>query len=107
MGWGTTFRTDIYLSKTSFSSKVELDDTIKDLEQDIERHRKEIAMYASVNPKSIIPEDWKEDSITFLYNKVRDLLEMYEEDLIRLHHFYLLQNYLEENPEVEVSKLND
>lgn len=107
MGWGTTFKTDIYLNKTSFSSKIELDDTIKDLEKSIERYKQEIAMYTTSTPSSITPDEWKDDSITFLYNKLRDLLELYEEDLIRLHRFYLLQDYLEENPEVEVSKLKD
>ena len=49
MGWGTDFKTDIYLNRQVFVSKLEVDDKISELNQKIEDDKSLLKMYASSN----------------------------------------------------------
>ena len=62
MGWGTDFKTDIYLNRMIFNSKGELEDKIEELEKGITTCKEKLLMFASSTPKDIIPDDWKEES---------------------------------------------
>lgn len=84
MGWGTDFKASIYISRKVFNSNSELLDEIHEVKQRIEETQRLLSMYAVSNPKDIIPEDWKDDSINFINNKIVELLESYEEDITLL-----------------------
>ena len=47
-------------------------------------------MYCSTDIKQIIPEDWSEEPIRWLQNRINELLEQMEEDTITLFKLELL-----------------
>jgi hypothetical protein len=97
MGWGTDFTTDIFLSRENYRSIYDLEDKIKEDEKDLENIRSKILMFASSNPKDIIPEDWKEEPINFIHREVNNLLdELYELDMF-LNRRYLYLQYLKDS----------
>jgi hypothetical protein len=97
MGWGTTFKPEIYLSREQFSTDGALEDEISELEKSIERTKQTIAMYVAASPKDIIPEEWKEQGVDFLKHRIDENMEMLEEDLIKLYKLRLLNEYCDEN----------
>jgi hypothetical protein len=97
MGWGTDFTADIYLSKETYGSIYELEDKIKEDEKYLEDINAKILMYASSNPKDLVPEDWKDEPINFIHFEVKKLLdELYETDML-LCRRYLYLEYLKEH----------
>lgn len=57
MGWGTSFTGDIYISKKLFKSQSDLDDEIKDIEEQIQSVKETLLMYASSTPKDIFKDE--------------------------------------------------
>lgn len=94
MSWGIDFSADIFLSHISISSEGELDDLIKEKEQDIVRYKEAILMYVSSSPREITPEDWKEESINFLQNQVNTIFVDYDETMNLLKDLYYYKEYL-------------
>lgn len=90
MSWGTSFKTEIYISRIVFENKGLLEDTIKETEKNIERSKQQILMYASASPNDIISDDWKEESISFINIKVNDLLIQIEDDSVLLYKLNIL-----------------
>ena len=97
MSWGIDFKADIFLSRISIKNMAELEELIKDKESDIARCKEQLLMYASSNPKDIIPGEWEEDSITFIQNQINYVLIDYEEAYSILKDLYYYKEYLEEN----------
>lgn len=102
MGWGTSFKEDMYISKRCFDSIFELEDAIEDLKEDIVQREKEILMYVSGRPSDFIPSDWEEDGVMFLKNRVEELFLFYKEDLDKLRKFESFREYLKDNPEKDI-----
>jgi len=96
MGWGTSFKTEIYLNRIVFDNKGQLEDEIEETEKNIEKSKQQILMYASASPKDIISDDWKEESISFINIKVNDLLNQIEEDTELLYKLNLLLENFDE-----------
>lgn len=96
MGWGTTIKTEIYLSRMIFENRGLLEDEIEELEKTIERNKQEILMYCSANPKDIVPKDLDEEAIGFISNKVNDLLNDIEYNSVMLYKLNLLLENFEE-----------
>jgi len=96
MSWGTSFKTEIYISRIVFENKGLLEDTIKETERNIERSKQQILMYASASPNDIISDDWKEESISFINIKVNDLIYQIEEDTELLYKLNLLLENFDE-----------
>lgn len=57
MGWGTSFKADMYISKKIFRNKHELLDEIEEIKADIDRTKTRLKMYAIANLKDIIEDD--------------------------------------------------
>ena len=111
MGFGTIFTTDIYLNRQIFNSRYELDDRVKELESDIEKIKSKISAMVTSRPKDIINE---KDNDGYMINPIDEVLRMttelfewLEEIYSELNKLYLFQQYLDENPDVDISKLND
>ena len=96
MGWGTNFTADLYLNRMVFKSEYELEEKIEDLKSSINGWRERMLMFSTSNPKDIIPEDWKEQPIDFIYNEVKQLMDNIDEDSYQL---FLLQIYKDTNPD--------
>jgi hypothetical protein len=102
MGWGTDFKADIFLNREIYKSEYELDDQIEEIESDIVNTRAKILMYSSTNIKDIIPEDWKDEPINFIYNSVNEELNNLSEQIRHLQRLFL---YKESKP--DFTKKND
>lgn len=97
MGWGTDFITEVHLSKETYNSIYELEDKIEEDKKDLERLNAKILMYASANPRDLIPEDWKDEPINFIHFDVNQLLEELYETTMMLGRRYLYLQYLKDN----------
>ena len=72
MGWGTDFKTNVYLSRQIFKTEGELDYAIKEAEEAIQTNRELLLMMSMANPKDLIEED--EDALYATRNRVNDLI---------------------------------
>ena len=98
MSWGTSFKTEVYLSRMSFDSQYELEHEIDELRHSIDTSREVLSMLAIANPRDIVTED--EDPIYSLKNRVADQVELIEDNA---HKLALLQLYLTEVEEGRVT----
>jgi hypothetical protein len=111
MGWGTSFTTEIYLSRQVFSSKDELDERIKELEGYIESAKRELTAYAVATPRDIIAEKdesgYIQNPIDEVLRKTKETFEWMEDNYRDLNKLYQYQQYLEENPDVDINQFSD
>jgi hypothetical protein len=111
MGYGTIFKTEIYLNRQIFQSRWELDERVKEVEGYIESAKQELTALAVSTPKDVIAEKdesgYPQNPIDEVLRKTREIFEWIEENYIDLHRLYQYQQYLDENPDVEMDKLND
>ena len=111
MGWGTSFKAEIYLSRQVFRSKLELDERIKELEGYIESAKQELTAYAVATPRDIIAEKdesgYIQNPIDEVLRKTREIFEWIEDNYRDLNRLYQYQQYLEENPDVDINQFSD
>jgi len=96
MGWGTSFKTDIYLSRQIFNSKYELEEKIEGNKQFLNNSIQKLKMFAAANPKDIVDPEWKEEPINWLSNQIDNLMESIEEMLYENHRLELYLEYINE-----------
>ncbi len=111
MGYGTLFTREIYLNRQIFSSKHELEDKIKELEGYIESAKRELAAFAVSTPKDVIAEKNEdgnvENPIDQILRRTSETFEWMEDNYRELNRLYQFQEYLEENPDVEINQFKD
>jgi len=111
MGWGTSFKAEIYLSRQVFSSKGELDEKIKEIEEYIESAKLELTAYAVATPRDIIAEKdesgYIQNPIDGVLRKTREIFEWMEDNYRDLNKLYQYKQYLEENPDVDIKQFSD
>lgn len=105
MGWGTTFKPTIYISRYAFKNISDLDDSIDEIEDDINNNKAIIKGYVHSTPKDIIPEEFKEETVEWLNNKIdslfNDLIDLYN----LLHKLKLFRYHLEDSKD-NIAKYN-
>lgn len=104
MGWGTTFTSEIYLSRKYFDTVYDIEEYIKEKEEDIKAVERQLLMYASSTPKDIIPDGWKDDRVNFLSIELKNILGALEEFIVEKYNAELLLNYVVKN-KTDLSKL--
>jgi len=111
MGWGTTFKAEIYLNRQIFQNRYELDEKIKEIEGFIESSKRELTALAVSTPKDVMAEKdsdgYVENPIDQILRRTAEIFEWMEDNYRNLHQLYEYQQYLDENPEVDMKKLND
>jgi hypothetical protein len=111
MGYGTAFTTEIYLNRQTFQNRYELDEKVKDIEGYIEYAKQQLTALAVSTPKDVIAEKdemgYPQNPIDEVLRKTRETLEWMEDNYSDLNRLYQYQQYLDENPEVDMEKLND
>ena len=111
MGYGTAFTTEIYLNRQIFQNRYELDEKIKEVEGYIESAKQELTALAVSTPKDVIAEKdesgYPQNPIDEVLRKTREIFEWMEDNYSDLNRLYQYQQYLDENPEVDMEKLND
>jgi Na+/phosphate symporter len=111
MGWGTSFTADVYLSRQIFQSRYELDERVKKLEGYINSAKSELTAYAVATPKDIMAERDEEglveNPIDQILRRTPEIFEWMEDNYRELNRLCQFQQYLDENPDVDLRKLND
>lgn len=102
MGWGTDFTADIYLSRQIYENTFEIKEKIREIDIDINRIKNVLHMLAASNIKDITPEEWKDEPIDFLNNKLEDLFLQYEELIVDRKLLYLLLDNRENNEKTNI-----
>lgn len=104
MGWGTSFKTDIYLSRIIFNNKIELEDKIKENKEYISKLIQKLKMFASANPKDIIDLEWKEEPINWISNQIDNLMESIEEFSYENYRLELYLDYINDKCDSVIEK---
>ena len=97
MSYEQYFKTEIQL-REFYHSIYHLQDEIDDLNKMINNVEAEIKMFASSNPKDIIPDEWKEEQpIDWLNMELNNKFDSYNEFIIKKFKLELYMEYLKEN----------
>lgn len=111
MGYGTAFTTEIYLNRQIFQNRHELDERIKEIEGYIESAKQELTALAVSTPKDVIAEKdesgYIQNPIDEVLRKTREIFEWMEDNYRDLNRLYQYQQYLEENPDVDINQFSD
>jgi hypothetical protein len=111
MGYGTSFTTEIYLNRQIFQNRYELDERIKEIEGYIESAKQVLTALAVSTPKDVIAEKDEEgyvqNPIDEVLRKTRETFEWMEDNYRDLNRLYQYQQYLEENPDVDINQFSD
>ena len=111
MGYGTAFTTEIYLNRQIFQNRYELDEKIKEIEGFIESSKRELTALAVSTPKDVMAEKdsdgYVENPIDQILRRTAEIFEWMEDNYGDLNRLYQYQQYLDENTEVDMEKLND
>jgi len=99
MGWGTLFNTEIYLSREMYSSQFEVEEKLAEIDKHLNVLISSIKMFATASPSEIIPEDWKDEPVNWLNNKIDELIDSYDELMIQQFRLTLYLEHIKENPE--------
>lgn len=94
MGWGTQFDADIYLSHESIRTKLELEECIEEVENDIQHIREKLMMFCAAGLNSMPKKDVEGNDmepISMLHYELKELLEWYNECLIKRYQYSLLK----------------
>ena len=109
MGYGTTFTTEIFLNRQLFDSRYELDEKVKELEDFIESAKLELTAFAVATPKDVMAEQnedgYVENPIDQILRRTRETFDWMEDNYRELYRLYQLQEYLDENPDVDIKTL--
>jgi len=111
MGYGTAFTIEIYLNRQIFQNRYELDEKIKEIEGFIESSKRELTALAVSTPKDVMAEKdsdgYVENPIDQILRRTAEIFEWMEDNYRDLNRLYQFQQYLDENPELDMEKLND
>ena len=111
MGYGTLFTADIYLNRQIFSNRYELDERVKELENLIESAKQELLALAVSTPKDVIAEKnedgYVENPLDQIIRRTRETFEWMDDNYRDLNKLYQFQEYLDENPEVDINQYKD
>jgi len=110
MGYGTAFTTEIYLNRQIFQNRYELDEKIKEIEGFIESSKRELTALAVSTPKDVMAEKdsdgYVENPIDQILRRTAEIFEWMEDNYRDLNRLYQFQQYLDENPELDMEKIN-
>lgn len=102
MGWGTSFKADIYLSRQIFSSKWEVEDKIEENKKWISNNISKLKMFAAANPRDIVDPEWKEEPINWLNNQIDDIMESINESSFENYRLEMYLDYINEECNGEI-----
>lgn len=102
MGCGTTFITEVYLHKETYSNVEEVKSKIQELENNIEHYKTRLKLMVISSPKEVMSEEEKDmDVIWWVDNNIGELTEQMEEDVYHLALLNLYLEYLQEETKID------
>lgn len=100
MGWGTQFKTDMYLSRVSLKNISEVEDAITECESMIKMFEQNLLILASLN-NTPDKDRTLEDVLFDIRSRVNESFEGAKEEIINLTKLEILKEHLEDGGEVE------
>lgn len=88
MGYGTYVKAGLYFSRQNYDSIEEVEDKIQEYDNCINDIKSKILLMQSSN--QIIPQNWKNEPITWIKNMYDDLLEDLEDRIVTKYRLQLL-----------------
>lgn len=109
MGWGISFTPEVFISKESYNSIIEIEDTIREIEEQQVQISAILKMWAAACPSDIIncDDDDCGHIMTTLHGIIDEELTSYKENFYKLFTLRLLLEYLQEHPEVDINTLKE
>ena len=95
MGYGTSFKPDVYISKKVFNSIYDLEDQIATKKGYIEDTKQNILMYIAATPKDIFNEDIY--SLESLQTHINSLFESLEETIYLVNVLEMFREHILDN----------
>lgn len=92
MGWGLSFKADIYLSKETYNTEYEVEQEIENLTESINRCKRRLALMIAANPSTFIEKGEDIDPLYDLDNKISSHFESLEENIVHSYRLQLLLN---------------
>lgn len=99
--WGTDFKTNIFLKRIIVKNIQEVKNLLEEKQEELDSINIQLIMYASSSPSEILSNEDKEDSISSIYYKIRELLRDQEEVIKIIHDLNHCLEYLEEGGTLE------
>ena len=99
MSWGTDFKLNVFLSHQIYQNKLDVEDKIKELEDDVNVATASLKMYISSSPKDIVPNEMIDDEngrIDWLIEQTSYYFDTIRENTIQIYQLGLYLQYLEE-----------
>lgn len=99
MGWGTTFNTDIYISRESIEDIYTLDGNIEEVDNDIRHIREKILMYCAAGVNGVNKTDCEGNPVNpidSLHIELKELLDWYEESMTKKTKYVLMRGDYDE-----------
>ena len=87
MGWETNVPAMIVFNKETYQDEYQVRHEIEELKDRIKDFKEDLVIYAMGNPKDFVG---KEEPVMTLKNTVKDVLDIIEEDTIKLYKLELL-----------------
>jgi hypothetical protein len=103
MGYGIDFMADIYISHKSFDSRWQIEEEIRDEQDNIASNKALIYMYAASTPKDVhMIENDENACLSDLFYEIKDRLESIEESYNTIFRLNLLLSELDKNPDLDI-----
>lgn len=97
MGWGTTFKPEIYLSRVHYKTMDDIDEKIKETTDAIASSKQTISMMVASTPNDVIKTEDGGCVISDIQIDLNETFDFLEEELHTLDMLTLLKGYIEEH----------
>jgi hypothetical protein len=74
MGWGTDFTAEVFISRQTFQSLADVEDTIEEHQGNILTAELQLVALASATPRDIVPPDWAGEPALWITKTVQGLI---------------------------------
>jgi len=102
MSSGTGFTADIFIRDVHIKSDIDLSATIEEQERTIADIQQRIAMYASSTPKDVVPDDWNDPPVDYVFKEIKNLVEwMLDEHTVLVNLWHMKHNKTGEDVYIE------
>jgi len=94
MAWGIDFETNIFLSRQEYKNTFQVEDAIKECQEELDINKTQIQMLGAATPKDITPID--QEPLYWINSEITNAFERIEEQCIKIYQLSLYLEYLQE-----------
>lgn len=97
MSWGIEFKTEIFLEYREHQTNVsEVEAALDNLDVEIAQIESSLNMLASATLRDILPSEWNDSPIQWLYQQTNDLFNELKSNAIKRYQLQLYLQYLQD-----------